>query len=237
MAFEFIACQHKNHGVLILSEFIGAAQTLGSGAILVNPFNTDALAKAIYEALHMPEEERVERHQFMSEYVSKFTIQNWAENFVTELQTQEQEHEILTLNNPTPLPLPAVIETYKNSQRRLIILGLLGTLIEFEAFKNMEPLPVEIYKDLLALSSDPRNTVVVISGRERALVSQVHFTVVTHHAYAHADGLPVAPRRLHSSALCSLTARVYARRPVARRLASVECRREWHLLPARWPLR
>ena len=45
VAFEFIACQHKNHGVLILSEFIGAAQTLGSGALLVNPFNTDALAK------------------------------------------------------------------------------------------------------------------------------------------------------------------------------------------------
>ena len=39
-AFEFIACQQKNHGVLILSEFIGAAQTLGSGALLVNPFNT-----------------------------------------------------------------------------------------------------------------------------------------------------------------------------------------------------
>ena len=45
IAFEFIACQQKNHGVLILSEFIGAAQTLGSGALLVNPFNTDALAK------------------------------------------------------------------------------------------------------------------------------------------------------------------------------------------------
>ena len=44
VAFEFIACQQKNHGVLILSEFIGAAQTLGSGAILVNPFNTDACA-------------------------------------------------------------------------------------------------------------------------------------------------------------------------------------------------
>ena len=52
VAFEFIACQQRNHGVLILSEFIGAAQTLGSGALLVNPFNTDALAKAIHESLH-----------------------------------------------------------------------------------------------------------------------------------------------------------------------------------------
>jgi trehalose 6-phosphate synthase/phosphatase len=67
VAFEFVACQQQNRGVLVLSEFIGAAQTLGSGAILVNPFNTDELAEAMYTALHMPEEERVERHQFMSE--------------------------------------------------------------------------------------------------------------------------------------------------------------------------
>ena len=44
-------------GVLILSEFVGAAQTLGSGALLVNPFNTDELSRALYDALHMPEQE------------------------------------------------------------------------------------------------------------------------------------------------------------------------------------
>jgi trehalose 6-phosphate synthase/phosphatase len=38
--------------------YTGAAQTLGSGAILVNPFNTDAVAAALYGALHMPEAER-----------------------------------------------------------------------------------------------------------------------------------------------------------------------------------
>ena len=45
-------------GVLILSEFVGAAQTLGSGALLVNPFNTDELSRALYDALHMPEQVR-----------------------------------------------------------------------------------------------------------------------------------------------------------------------------------
>ena len=172
VAFEFIACQQKNHGVLVLSEFIGAAQTLGSGALLVNPFNTDALAKAIYEALHMPEEERIERHTNMSEYVSKFTIQHWAENFVAELQTQEQEHELLTLAHPSALPLKDVCDSYRTAGKRLIILGLLGTLLNFSAFKEMEPIDDTLWKDLLALSSDPRNTVVVVSGRERALVSQ-----------------------------------------------------------------
>ena len=107
---------------------------------------TDSLSKAIYEALHMPEEERIERHQFMAEYVSKFTIQNWAENFVTELQTQEQEHELLSLNLPTPLPTREVLDSYKQANRRLIIFGLLGTLIEFDAFKSMAPMDDELYK-------------------------------------------------------------------------------------------
>ena len=55
MAFEFIACQQKNHGVLILSEFIGAGQAIGSGAILVNPFNTDALAKGARASIRTQE--------------------------------------------------------------------------------------------------------------------------------------------------------------------------------------
>ena len=75
IAFEYIACQQKNNGVLILSEFVGAAQTLGSGALLVNPFNTDEVSRALYEALHMPEQERVERHQYMSECVTRFSAQ------------------------------------------------------------------------------------------------------------------------------------------------------------------
>ena len=66
------AFEYAVDGVLVLSEFIGAAQTLGSGAILVNPFNTDALAKAIYEALHMPEEERVEPSEADSGYDGEY---------------------------------------------------------------------------------------------------------------------------------------------------------------------
>lgn len=62
---------------------------------------------AIYDSLHMPEEERIERHNFMAEYVSKYTIQNWAENFVTELQTQEQvlaNGRMCTAVSSPPLP-------------------------------------------------------------------------------------------------------------------------------------
>jgi len=173
VGFEYVACQQRKHGVLILSEFAGAAQTLGSGAILVNPFNTDAVASALYEALHMPEAEREERHHNMYDYVQRFTLQYWADDFVTELLTQEDnDHELLTLELPSPLPRPDLLDSFGRSSRRLIVIGLLGTLINYQAFSEMKPLADGLWKDLLTLASDSRNTVVVMTGRERGLVSQ-----------------------------------------------------------------
>jgi trehalose 6-phosphate synthase/phosphatase len=47
VSYEFVACQQENHGVLVLSEFAGAAQSLGAGSILVNPWNINELSHAI----------------------------------------------------------------------------------------------------------------------------------------------------------------------------------------------
>ena len=49
VSYEFVACQAENHGVLVLSEFAGAAQSLGAGSILVNPWNIDDMTTAIHE--------------------------------------------------------------------------------------------------------------------------------------------------------------------------------------------
>lgn len=118
-------------------------------------------------------QEREERHQFMSEYVSKYTIQHWALEFVNELQVQKQELYMMpALKKPLHLPINTVAETYKNAHNRLIIFGLLGTLITYSSFKDMHAMDDALWKDLCVLSSDPRNTVVVVSARERALVSQ-----------------------------------------------------------------
>ena len=43
-------------GVLVLSEFAGAAQSLGAGAILVNPWNITDMAAAIEDALTMSDQ-------------------------------------------------------------------------------------------------------------------------------------------------------------------------------------
>jgi hypothetical protein len=50
VAYEYIACQQDRGGVLVLSEFAGAAQSLGAGAIQINPWSFQELAEAIHQA-------------------------------------------------------------------------------------------------------------------------------------------------------------------------------------------
>lgn len=72
-------------GVLILSEFAGSAQSL-SGAIRVNPWNTEELSTAIHTALTLSPMERSIRHTKLFRYVSTHTASYWASLFLTEFR-------------------------------------------------------------------------------------------------------------------------------------------------------
>lgn len=85
VSYEYIATQEKRHGVMILSEFTGAAQSL-NGSVIVNPWNTEELADAIHDAVTMGPEQRSLNYQKLSKYVRKYTSAWWGESFVTELR-------------------------------------------------------------------------------------------------------------------------------------------------------
>lgn len=72
VSFEYIASQQKRQGVLILSEFAGAAQSL-NGSLVVNPWNTEDLAKAYHQAVSMEPEQRAAKYQKLWKYISKYT--------------------------------------------------------------------------------------------------------------------------------------------------------------------
>ena len=76
VAYEYIACQQERHGVLILSEFAGAAHSL-NGSLIVNPWNTDETAKALNHALTMDPAAREDNHNKLFRYVSKYTAAHW----------------------------------------------------------------------------------------------------------------------------------------------------------------
>ena len=77
VAKEFVACNVDNKGVLVLSEFAGAACQLGHSALLINPYDVEAVANAIYHALMMDENERCQRMEQLRESVQSEDINKW----------------------------------------------------------------------------------------------------------------------------------------------------------------
>ena len=92
VSYEYIACQQERHGVMILSEFTGAAQSL-NGSLVVNPWNTEELAESIHDAVTMGDEQRILNYNKLAKYVNKYTSAWWGESFVTELTRISEQAE------------------------------------------------------------------------------------------------------------------------------------------------
>ena len=85
VAKEFIAAQDPaDPGVLVLSRFAGAAEQLKE-ALLVNPYDTEATAEAIHQALHMPLDERRLRHERLLEQIRREDVHWWRKAFLDAL--------------------------------------------------------------------------------------------------------------------------------------------------------
>jgi trehalose 6-phosphate synthase len=84
VAKEFVASRDDNRGALILSTFAGAARELGD-ALLVNPYDVDQVANAIFQALEFNEEEQSIRMSRMRKMVYEHNIYRWAANLLSDL--------------------------------------------------------------------------------------------------------------------------------------------------------
>ncbi|HZW95472.1 MAG TPA: trehalose-6-phosphate synthase [Candidatus Eremiobacteraceae bacterium] len=84
VAKEFLAARRDERGVLILSQFTGAARELRD-ALLVNPYDIDQTAEAIRAALEMEPEEKQLRVRNMRKLIRERNIYRWAGSLITEL--------------------------------------------------------------------------------------------------------------------------------------------------------
>ncbi|MGC1370800.1 MAG: trehalose-6-phosphate synthase [Candidatus Sulfotelmatobacter sp.] len=84
VAKEFLAARQDERGVLILSQFTGAARELRD-ALLVNPYDIDQTAEAIRVALEMDPEEKQSRVRNMRKHIQEHNIYRWAGSLITEL--------------------------------------------------------------------------------------------------------------------------------------------------------
>ena len=87
VAKEYVAAQNpEDPGVLVLSRFAGAAAEL-DGAVIVNPYDIDAIAEALQHALDMPLEERRDRWNAMMTPLISNTARRWQEHFTGALES------------------------------------------------------------------------------------------------------------------------------------------------------
>ena len=84
VAKEFVAAREDERGVLILSRFAGAARELRD-ALIVNPYDADAVAEALLAALAMRADEQALRMVRLRREVRENNIYRWAANLITEL--------------------------------------------------------------------------------------------------------------------------------------------------------
>lgn len=86
VAKEYVAAQDPaNPGVLVLSQFAGAANELTS-ALIVNPYDRDDVAAAMDRALTMPLAERISRHAEMLSVIQHNDIDHWQQRFISDLK-------------------------------------------------------------------------------------------------------------------------------------------------------
>ncbi len=87
VAKEYCACSIEENSILILSEFAGAADQLQKGALLVNPYDVEHTADAIYQAVNMKPRERKTRMKRLRKNIQEENIFWWVKSFSEMLPT------------------------------------------------------------------------------------------------------------------------------------------------------
>ncbi|KAG0573335.1 hypothetical protein KC19_VG169200 [Ceratodon purpureus] len=200
--YEYIACRQSspeldvsmNNGpgtvalkksMLIVSEFIGCSPSL-SGAIRVNPWNIEAVAEAMNMAITLPDMEQHMRHEKHFRYVNTHDVAYWARSFITDLERTCKGHarrrcyaigfglgfRVVALDPDfRRLRTELIVSSYKKSTSRAFLLDYDGTMISQAAINNPMPSP-EVLSILNTLCNDPKNVLVIVSGRPRGILEE-----------------------------------------------------------------
>ncbi|MDR3715323.1 MAG: bifunctional alpha,alpha-trehalose-phosphate synthase (UDP-forming)/trehalose-phosphatase [Puia sp.] len=165
VAKEYVASCATQHGVLILSELAGAASEL-SEALLVNPTDVTDVAGAIARAFTMPVYEQRNRLSQMQRRLQEYDVLKWVNDFLeqlTQVRIEQQKQEVRLLDDRSIVQMR---RHYQRASNRCLLLDYDGTLVPFTR-NPTEAHPGAALTDLLRrLSSDPKNNIVVISGRD-----------------------------------------------------------------------
>jgi trehalose 6-phosphate synthase/phosphatase len=192
VAKEYIAARSDEQGVLVLSEFTGAADELGAGPILINPHDIDGLKDAIVQAARMTPGERRRRMRRLRRKVMADTVSRWSQNFLGVLQAVPSRH----VTPPAPVEEPVepgqsyvaghcpgndssaealghAFEALVASDAASLLValdfdGTLAPLVDNPLSSTMTPAARAAVERLAALPDDARVHLALVSGRDLA---------------------------------------------------------------------
>ena len=171
IAKEFVATKSDGQGVLILSEMTGAASELGE-ALIVNAHDKMAIVRAIEEALEMPPAEQCERNRLMQERLRRYGITRWCSDFLHALAEVKTRQEGVAVRKLSKATEDALTGAYAESRKRLLLLDYDGTLVGFKGRPKQAGPDEEIVEILKHLAGDDRNTLAIISGRDKETLDE-----------------------------------------------------------------
>jgi trehalose 6-phosphate synthase/phosphatase len=166
VAKEYVATRTDGSGALVLSEMAGSAKELPE-AIVINPNNRNEIAQALKDALDTPLDEQKRRNRIMQNRLRRYDVKRWAEDFLSALAAARElqlriEAKVLARDERDE-----IIRDYKAGERRALFLDYDGTLTPLARFPSMARPDEPRLALLAALAADPKNRIVIISGRDR----------------------------------------------------------------------
>jgi trehalose 6-phosphate synthase/phosphatase len=164
VAKEFCAARPDEEGVLVLSEFAGAAAELRE-AVIINPYDVEGMADAIEQALEMPVEERRQRMRAMRAQVKSRDVHWWVDHFLETLQAVPER-------SAKPPPLAEVAARLKEARQRVLLLDYDGTLVGHAPRPELAGPDPELKALLERLAALPGTHVHIVSGRMKETLEE-----------------------------------------------------------------
>ena len=172
VAKEYVASRPDEQGVLVLSEFAGAADELRA-AILVNPHDIDELKTAILHALAMPEDEQRTAMQSLRRQVLDNDVQGWAQSFLGELEAKGRPDEpaaaplvrLAQGSAPSAEELDAALTAFASTPRILVASDFDGVLAPIVADRDAAAADPQALSALRELAESEGVNVALVSGR------------------------------------------------------------------------
>ena len=173
VAKEYVAAKEESkRGVLILSEMAGAVYELNDGAITVNPQSSKEIEDALVQALEMDLDEQRTRMEEMQEKLRQYDVKHWAATFIKEQKKLKEKNKMHHTTHLTEDALEVVADSYEQAGKRLLFIDYDGTLMSFDPDPQAVRPDEEVLTVLKTLAADPKNTVVINSGRDKGTLQK-----------------------------------------------------------------